>query len=463
MPAKSRPLGFPCPDCKLEYGSISVENRKDWWEKGKKRKRALGRTHDSYGKKLPRMSTSLTPVEYALRNAIISKAKQQSLGTTSQHFEDLQLNPLWNLLPNPEKQKQKLIHLINKSVSDIKAETKYKQEGETEEKKQEEESNYARWDATEELENLDVRESELMRKMAQCAAIEEVEMEAEDESKGLQKSRTKKVIVKWNPIMEIKKYRHSVDPLRHLVLPMNFYGQVLYKYNVSLKDLPEESKYFWRKAFEVINIYRKQFSNKKWCYTLYEWFWIARYAKFRTPRIAANMLQALDGKVEGRMSPKQIKNRIEPILEYWREFFIYGSCFFEFLKIIHEVIGKDRELNEEHKKRLEAAYVKNKNSAKEITRRHLCSIAQQQQSYNNTSEYEKTRGIGNDEDFKVIKKRPQRIRIYHYNQNYQKEIDEFNKGLRGKPWRRKRCGPFKLPELPYTIIEQLYKRGRIQL
>jgi hypothetical protein len=343
-----------------------------------------------------------------------------------------------------------------------KTETKYKQEGETEEKKQEEESNYTRWDVTEEAENLDIRESGLMRKMAQCAAIWEVNVEAEDESKGLQKSRTKKVIVKWNPIMEIKKYRHSVDPLRHLVLPMNFYATVLYKYNVSLKDLPEESKSFWRKAFEVINIYRKQFSNKNWRYTLYEWFWIARYAKSQTPRIAANMLQALDGKVEGRMSPKQIKNRIEPTLEYWREFFIYGSCFFEFLKIIHEVIGKDRELNEEHKKRLEAADVENKNSANKITRVRL-SIAQQQQSYNDTSEYEKMRGISNDENFKVIKKRPQRIRIYHYNPNYQKEMDKFNKGLRGKPWRRKRCGPFNLLELPNAVIEQLYKRGRIQL
>jgi hypothetical protein len=42
-------------------------------------------------------------------------------------------------------------------------------------------------------------------------------------------------------------------------------------------------------------------------------------------------------------------------------------------------------------------------------------------------------------------------------------MDKSNKGLRGKPWRRKRCGPFKISELPYAIIEQLYKKGRIKL
>jgi hypothetical protein len=53
-----------------------------------------------------------------------------------------------------------------------------------------------------------------------------------------------------------------------------------------------------------------------------------------------------------------------------------------------------------------------------------------------------------------------RIRINHYNPNYRKEMDEFNEGLRSvKPFKRRRCGPFKLSELPSAAIKYLIEKG----
>jgi hypothetical protein len=41
-------------------------------------------------------------------------------------------------------------------------------------------------------------------------------------------------------------------------------------------------------------------------------------------------------------------------------------------------------------------------------------------------------------------------------------MDEFKKRLRGmQPWKRKRCGPFKLSELPLAAVKKLYEAGRV--
>jgi hypothetical protein len=41
-------------------------------------------------------------------------------------------------------------------------------------------------------------------------------------------------------------------------------------------------------------------------------------------------------------------------------------------------------------------------------------------------------------------------------------MDEFNKELRNeKPFKRRRCGPFKLSELPSAAIKLLIEKGQI--
>ena len=61
----------------------------------------------------------------------------------------------------------------------------------------------------------------------------------------------------------------------------------------------------------------------------------------------------------------------------------------------------------------------------------------------------------------IVRTGKKRIRVNHYNGNYRKEMDEFKKGLRDiQPWKRRRCGPFKLSELPLTAIKKLYEDGR---
>ncbi|HEY9388004.1 MAG TPA: hypothetical protein VIP70_13265 [Nitrososphaeraceae archaeon] len=83
---------------------------------------------------------------------------------------------------------------------------------------------------------------------------------------------------------------------------------------------------------------------------------------------------------------------------------------------------------------------------------------------NSKCEENNIKSLHKEEDLKVIRTRPQRIRIYHYNPNYQKEMLGLAKRpVKEKPWRRKRCGPFSISQLPSNIIFQLKKEGRLQI
>ena len=48
------------------------------------------------------------------------------------------------------------------------------------------------------------------------------------------------------------------------------------------------------------------------------------------------MLLALDGGEQGaggRMSPKHIKDNINPVMQFWQDFFLLYSSFFHFFEI----------------------------------------------------------------------------------------------------------------------------------
>ncbi len=123
---------------------------------------------------------------------------------------------------------------------------------------------------------------------------DEVEGEKDE---GETNNLTNDSIIKWNPITMIRKYRHISDPFRYLHFPMDFYAKVLAKYGgIHIKILSKNDKEALRKAFDIINKYRRQFYDRNYRYTWYEWFWIVRYAQAITPRRAAKMLLALDGK-----------------------------------------------------------------------------------------------------------------------------------------------------------------------
>jgi hypothetical protein len=98
LTSESKPLGFPCPDinCKLEYGSVSVEVQKNWWQENEgKRKKAKGRTHDDYHKQ---SRVILKPVEHALFNMVQTHADETYLKIARQGLEEIQRSPLWQRL-----------------------------------------------------------------------------------------------------------------------------------------------------------------------------------------------------------------------------------------------------------------------------------------------------------------------------------------------------------------------------
>jgi hypothetical protein len=227
-------------------------------------------------KRPTRTRTSLKPVENTMKDYIISTAESQWLSTVLQSFEDPRFIAIWNSLADSEKQKLKGIVKI--AAASIKSKTV----SELKEIQAEKYNNYAKWDIIEKIEDMDSRNFRLMINMGCAISTEEAK------------------IIKWNPVEKIKKYRRSVDPLRHLHFPMDFYAKVLAKSGISLETLPQEILDILKKAFNTIKQYRKQFSNKKRYYTWYEWFWIVRYAQVETSRLATNMLETIDGKINGK-------------------------------------------------------------------------------------------------------------------------------------------------------------------
>jgi len=198
-----------------------------------------------------------------------------------------------------------------------------------------------------------------------------------------------------------------------------------------------------KKGFNIIDKFRRQFYDGNYCYTWYEWFWIVRYAQAFTPRRAAKMLLVLNGEEEqgagGRLSIKYIKNNINPVIQFWQDYFYYTSYVLSYLKGIHHLINRDPELKAEYNKILERDKKENDVTINKMLEEHTNSLQQKllendtSNVINNNSDY--YLGTNND-DFKAIKVEQEGIRIYHSNKNYQKEMEEFKNGSRKENLRR---------------------------
>ncbi len=187
--------------------------------------------------------------------------------------------------------------------------------------------------------------------------------EGQEKEKGeIVNNTSNKNVIKWNPITMIRKYRHMGDPFRHFDFPMDFYAKVVAKYDcIPTKSFSENDIEGLKKGFDIINKYRRQFYDRNYRYTWYEWFWIVRYAQAFTPRKAAKMLLALDGEEQGaggRMSPKHIKDNINPVMQFWQDYFYYTPYFFSYLKFIHRLIEMDPELKAEYNKMIGKEIIK---------------------------------------------------------------------------------------------------------
>jgi len=174
------------------------------------------------------------------------------------------------------------------------------------------------------------------------------------------------------------------------------------------------------------------------------------------------MLLSLDGK-EGSMSPKHIKDQMQSVIKFWEEFIHYSPYFFNFLKLMHKLIEKDPELKEENRKIIEQDGNDNENYRKIMLEEHFEGI-QQKQLQNDGNDNNNNDYYGaNNNDFKITKIRPERVRIHHSNPNYQKEIEQFRIGLRKEKPKKKISCTFSPSLLPIDVRIKLHKEGKIPI
>jgi hypothetical protein len=450
LPAKSKLLGFNCVICGRDYGSIQFLRHKN--KEIKRRRRILSKRNAVEPLLIPKRS-ALNPVEYSLRNLIITKAEEKLLDKATKDMAQLRRDS-WRLLPFssplPHSERQKLKAYVANLKARVEARKQQRQVDEEEARRD------AEWNVIENVGDVDPRGYSLTKILGRGTVT--ITEETSDKERGVKGNN---IIIKWNPITIIKKYRCSVDPLRHLDFKMDFYAKVLAKYYyVFTKHLFEEKKEILKKAFDIINTYRKQFSNRNWRYTWFEWFWIVRYAQAFSTRRAAKMLLALDGK-EGSMSPEHIKDQMHSVLKFWEEFIHYSPYFFNFLKLVHKLIEKDPELKEEYRKSIEQDENDNENYGKMMLQEHLERIQQRQQLHNDGNDNNNNDYYGaNNNDFKITKIRPERVRIHHSNPNYQKEIEQFRRGLRKEKPKKKISCTFSPSLLPIDVRIKLHKEGK---
>jgi hypothetical protein len=455
LPAKSKLLGFNCVICGRDYGSIQFLRHKNK-EIKRKRRRILSKRNVVEPLLIPKRST-LNPVEYSPRNLIITKDEEKLLDKATKDMTQLRRDS-WRLLPFspplPISERQKLEAYVACLKARVEARKQRRQVDDEEEARRDSE-----WNVIENVGDVDPHVYSLTKTLGRGTVT--ITEKTSDKERGVKGNN---VIIRWNPITIIKKYRRSVDLLRHLDFKMDFYAKVLAKYYyIFTKYLFEEKKEILKKAFSVINTYRKQFSNRNWRYTWFEWFWIVRYAQAFSTRRAAKMLLALDGK-EGSMSPKHIKDQMQSVIKFWEEFIHYSPYFFNFLKLVHKLIEKDPELKEEYRKILEQDENDNENYRKRMLEEHHERIQQQQlhdDSNDNSNDYYK--GANNNDDFKVAKVGPERVRIHHSNPNYQKEMEQFRRGLRKEKPKKKISCTFSPSLLPIDIRIKLHKEGKIPI
>jgi hypothetical protein len=465
LPADSKPLGFNCIICGRDYGSIQFIPKQR--TRKIKRKRPLGRPEPDMIQ-VPKRP-ELAPVDYSLRNKIIAGYEEQLLDKATKDLAALRRNG-WQLLPFSQPlSKSERIELetyVSQLRSRVEARRLHDQQLQRED---------SLWNVTEDIADIKPSIYGLMKKLSiwvtPDAANSNEGNRGEGGGESIRNTGNYDKIIKWNPITMIRKYRDIVDPFRYLEFSMDFYAKVLAKYGcIPTKILSEEEIKILRKAFDIINKYTRQFYDRNYRYTWYEWFWIVRYAQAFTPGKAAKMLLALDGEHGegdmGRISPKHIKDKINPVLKFWQDYFNYSPYFFNFLKFVHRLIEKDPQLDAEHNKRLEKDHEDNDITINKMLEEHSGALQQKllkgnitNNTKNNDDYYLGT----NNDDFKAAKTGPERVRIHHSNKNYQKEAEEFKNGLRKEKPKKKISCTFSPSLLTMDVRIKLHKEGKVPI
>jgi hypothetical protein len=416
---------------------------------------------------IPKRS-ELSPVECSLRNTIISRIEENLLDRATKNLAELRRNG-WQLLPfSPPLSKLDRITLETyTSQLKLRVEARRLHEQELERKE-------SSWNVTEKVEEIDPSIYEIMKKLTMWVTMDDADRNKEEvegeKDKGEINCTINDSIIKWNPITMIQKYRHIGDPLRYLYFSNEFYAKVLAKYGgIPIKILSENDREALRKACDIVNKYSRQFYDRNYRYTWYEWFWIVRYAQAVSSRRAAKMLLALDGEGEersrDRISPKHIKDKINPVIKFWQDFFYYARYFFYFLKFIRRLIKGDPELKAEYNKILEGNHKEDDTTINKMLEEHLTALQQKllednNNNVNNNNDYY----LGtNKDDFKPVKIRPERIRIHHSNKNYQKEMEEFKNGSRKEKPKKKISCTFSPSLLPVDVRIKLHKEGKVPI
>jgi hypothetical protein len=407
--------------------------------------------------------TKVKPVEYALLNRILSEYETKWTMTVVKSLKDPQFCvKLESML---QSDKQKLIALVYNTSSHIKARREFEQRNKisTKEQHQDMAQRIKRWNVVEKID----RDSWFHRLIVINDRDHDGSNKKDIVDSGMKnmKEINKKIIIKWNPVCMIKMYRSQGDPFRHLHLDMDFYAKVIGTYPELMAYVRNHEEKI-RKAFEVINAYRTQFPNHNWRYTLYEWLWIAKYAKKVGIGKTRNMLSSLDGQA-ALMSRTYLKNQIDPIVKFWEDFFSYSSYFFEFLNIMNCVITHNPKLSEENKMRIEQLEEKNLADVTKIAKDHLDRIAQHPYiANNNDGNYgcQKCEGFNDYYDhIKAARVGPERILISHSNPNYQKEMEAFKKGLKKEKPRKKTVCYIDPNMLSPQIRANLHEQGKVYL
>lgn len=454
MAGKNRPLGFNCPGCGRDY-YCSIEfipKPKTTNEGGRKYKPARSEPDQI---KEPKRST-LHPVQYALTNALIVGTEEEILYTTTKVLAELRRNG-WQLLPPPfspplsESERRELETYVSELKSRVEARKRQRQlEEEIAARKE------PAWDVTEKVEEIDPSTYEIMKKLSMFVGMDELNTNEGGEIID-NTSNNHHNIIKWNPMTMIRKYRNTGDLFCQLDIHMDFYAKVLAKYYHHTKYFLENYKEVLTKAFDIVDKYRKPFYDINYRYTWYEWFWIVRYAQAFTPRRAAQMLLALDGdggkgeeKGKGRIiisSLRHINDMKDPVMEFWHDYFYYVPYFFHFLNVIDRLVERDPELKNEYNKILEESDKDDYTFFDKVLGERCLSLEI------------------NNPVLKAVKIGPERIRIRHINENYQKEMEEFNKNdsrKKEKPSKMFVC-TFSPSKLPVDERVKLHKEGKVPI
>jgi hypothetical protein len=349
MPKISSKLGYACPICGLDYGWEETVVQKSTRKRGLKNKLHVLSKRRADDDKIHLTKIASKPAEYGLHNFIRDRWEKAWLDSAADGFVKLLHDGTWNSMSVYDQES------ILKGIARVKARVDSRKKEE-----QEEEQKYKGWDVI--LSEGDSPFYELSRKIT-----------------GLYKSSIYKTDnngrARFNPIIEIKRYRRAGDPLRHLYVDGDRQTRVLFKYPSLMKKFKDEGKdSLIQKGSLFLNRYRQPFSDARWRYPWIEHFWIALYAHVVSPRQAAKMVTILEGQVGRKISPKYIKNRIQSTTEFWCNFFEYVPHYLRYLITIESVCRNDPELSKIDQLESEKRDKENENDIGEIGRTHLDQV-----------------------------------------------------------------------------------------